>query len=55
LIIYPAFLFTAPTRVSITVWDLSRISCIRTISYRFTICKKTDTHYISRLYSTHQV
>jgi len=46
-------LFTASTSVSMAVSDISRISCIRRISYRCTICRQnTDT---ARIYRNNQI
>jgi len=38
----PVSLLTASTSLSIDVCDLSRISCIRSMSYLFTICSNTQ-------------
>jgi len=44
----PIFELTASTSTSIDVWDISRTSCIRRMSYRCTICSK-NTNNISKV------
>jgi len=46
----PMFALTASTSISIDVSDLSRISCIRRMSYRCTICNKS-TNNITKVFT----